>query len=117
LNHQRTGSVVFVHGGDRRGREVATRDITNLSQSGGPGDVIERPIDRVRCDKDDPASIGNEVAHFDRIIVLIENEVLDPLRAVVRMKVGVVIKRREVARAIPDAADRAVAGELRTGDR
>src|SRR6202008_4707513 len=72
--------------------------------------------DRVGRHVDDAAGAAHEVTHRRQLVAGVEDEVLDPLTAVVAVEVRVLVVRREVVSGVPRAALRGAAAELRSGD-
>src|SRR5207302_6845553 len=82
-----------------------------------PGDLIESSVNRVGRHGDDSAATGHEVRHEHQVVIRIEHEVLDPIRAKVSVEIGIFVPGGKIAAGIPHAADRAVPGKHAAGNR
>ena len=66
---------------------------------------------------DDSTAAGHKVRHRHRVVIRIEHEVLDPIRAKVSVEIGIFVPGGKIAAGIPHAADRAVPGKHAAGNR
>src|SRR5437763_8231722 len=104
LNRERAGAIVLVQRGNGGWGLVPTGNVGNFAERGGPTDVIEPAIARICRDIDDSASARQKILYAQRLVILIEGEIADPIRAIIGMEVSVSILSGKIGVGVPDAS-------------
>src|SRR6185436_212609 len=116
LYEKRARPVELVRRRDGFGCLVATARVTNAGNVGRPTHIIEAALDWMRGNRDDAAAVGHKVAHENRLVVRVKDEVPNPASLVVTVKVGILVHRGEIVALVPRSANGTGPTELISGN-